>query len=453
MTQNRLLVVILFAFILTACSAKSATPADILNRVEKEHENIESVFINQEQIEHLDESLSYKATEKHDFWKGIYLRGNEEDGIYFYKDKGETLIVVNDEEVDASHDAYAIEDFKATYEMESQKNPLKQLKNFDENFYESFTMEEKEDVYVLSYSGNDEQKLSIVQGVIWSMYIQENSLVDSYEELDFTDVDLEITAEINKDSNRIELFSIYIKYSPPEQYNTRHVEQTKVNRYSKYDEVQKIEKPYVKANNPIPESTISDITLSNDQIAQFEKEAGEYVDGLIQATVFQNVEEYVRKIPGPESEEQKRKAGSLQQAFFRTNYEQNTMENMKGTGVTEKQVKDLTEAFLNAIAITKYEIKDATMKADDTVEVTLSIRGINESFINFELGEILREEYTAGKIEDKDVVNRNIELWIEAYNSNDRIMDPSEAIVEVMRNKDGTYFVILQDQYLLTFVQ
>lgn len=453
---KRTMFFMLIVFILTACSTnteETATPGEILTKVEEAHDGIESVFINEEVVEHLDDTLSYVATEEIDFTNGIISYGMKEANILVYKDNEGIIIMVDGERADVDPRNEDVQDFKFIYELENQKNPIKQLKEFDENFYESLTMKENKGSYTFTYNGNDEQKHALIQGIVWSNHIQANALADTYEKLDIADADLEITALIDKKTSRIQLFEIFIKYSPPEEFNTQSVEFTTINKYSKYNEVDAIEKPEVAASDTETDTNTEEVTMSDEEAAQAEQEASDYVDALIQATVFQDVEKYVSKAPGPQTEEEKREDGSMQQSFFREIYKQNTMENMKDSGVTEEQVTEFAAAFMKALSATTYEMADSKMVDDDTIQVTLSIRGFDNTQMNLDVEKTLIEEHEAGKIEDEDLLNRNLELIIEAYNSNDGLLDTREAVVDVIRSDEGTYTILLQDQYLLTFVQ
>lgn len=452
--MRRIVFFMMLFFILTACSSsveETATSEEILNKVEEEHDTIESLFVNEEVVEHLDDSLSYVATEEIDFENGVIAYDIEESKMKVYKDNDGIMIIIDGEHVDPTLGYDEVQDFKFTFEMENQKNPLKQLKKFDEKFYESLTMKENKGSYAFTYNGDEEQTRALIQGIVWSNHIQANSLADSYENLDIEDAELEITALVNKKTNRIQMFKIYIKYSPPEEFEIPTVEYTTINKYSKYNEVEAIEKPEVVASDL--DTNSEEVTMSDEEVAQAEQEASEYVDALIQATVFQDVEKYVDKAPGPQTEDEKREDGSLQQTMFRDIYERNTMENMKDSGVTEKQVTDFATAFMKALSVTTYEIADSKMVSDDAIQVTVSARGFDDIHMNLEVEKVLIEEHEAGKIEEKDLLNRNVELIIEAYNSNEDLLEPSEAVVDVMRNEDGTYMVLFQDQYLQAFVQ
>ncbi len=439
----------LMIFLLTACSEKEATSTEILTKVEKTHDALESVYVDTEYIDHVNGSLSYNTIERYDFAHGIFLQEIEKENAFLYKGQQETRFLVDGEEMDTSQKDYDAQNFKVSYDMETERNPFKQLKQFDAHFYDHFIVAEENGVYIFTYDGEDEQKASIVKGMMWSNSIQANDLAESYEELELTDVDLGISADVDKKTNRIERFEIYMKYSPPAQFDTHLVEHTTIHRYSKYNEVSPIEKPEI---GDIP-SPIAEITLPAHEIEQYEKEAGQYVDALIQATVFQNVGEYVKRVPGSQSEEKKREDGAFQQMFFRAIYEENTLDNIAEAGVTKAQVRAFTDAFLDALTITKYEIENTSLQSDDTIEVTVSIQGIDNNAINEKVGKVAMAKYESGQLKEEEFVDRNLALLMEAYQSLDETMKPRDAVVQVSRSEDGTYEVLFQDQYLTTFVQ
>src|SRR5699024_1435408 len=61
----------------------------------------------------------------------------------------------------------------------------------------------------------------------------------------------------------------------------------------------------------------SDEELDADTKEEMEKEAGEYVDALIQATIFQDQDGFVDAAPSSMSDEEKESAAKTQQEMFK----------------------------------------------------------------------------------------------------------------------------------------
>src|SRR5690625_2259408 len=70
-------------------------------------------------------------------------------------------------------------------------------------------------------------------------------------------------------------------------------------------------------------------------------EAASYLDALIQATVFQDVDGFVSAAPESMSKEDSQEEAEVQRDFFKEIYIENTRANMEGTGVTDEQIETL----------------------------------------------------------------------------------------------------------------
>ncbi|UAC48058.1 hypothetical protein K6959_15965 [Bacillus aquiflavi] len=214
--------------------------------------------------------------------------------------------------------------------------------------------------------------------------------------------------------------------------------------YVQYNKV-KIEKPKV------DDEKKEEVTWSKEEKELYEQEAANYLDALIQATVYQNVEGYVEKVPGSQSIEEKQKDGEFQKNLFIGIYIENTKRNIPGAD--DQQIEALANAFMNALKNTRYKVIGAKADKDHFFKVTLEIEGIDQAKLNHEVQMTLMDEMSKGSITQKDLSKRDFELQIEKYNGEIERLKPITISVDVIRNGNGSYMVLMQDQYLLTFVQ
>src|SRR5699024_2669687 len=109
--------------------------------------------------------------------------------------------------------------------------------------------------------------------------------------------------------------------------NTNHIQI--VHRYNKYDAIDDIVKMDVEEN--VVDSDDSNATDVSDQDrSDLEKEASEYVDALILATVFQDADGFIEKAPDSMSDEDKKSEAEMQADFFKEIYIENTKNNLAG---------------------------------------------------------------------------------------------------------------------------
>ncbi len=427
-------------------SAKEQSVAEILKKTEEAHKDLESL-----EVEFMEsyEGGQDKGVEKYDYKNSVgFLKYNE--GVVMYKDKDGFLL-----SLDGKTEAPQIEEknvfaMKFDNQMSQHKNQIHYLKEFDSDLYEKFDMEDKDEHFILTYSGSDKDKLQLMQG--FADTYNEN-LADvlgrDVEAKDLTVDKLTITVEINKDTNQIETFEEEMKYSQFVDGKNRDYDQKVVYEYSNYNDIDEIKKPDFTGDKTTKEKDKSHALSKKDE-KKYEEEASAYVDALIQATVFQNVDKYMEK--APDSKEDKKSDGQMQKNLFKDFYIQNTKQNMQGSSVSDKQINDLADAFLGALSKTKYEIVDVTVQTERDIAVTVSVEGIDDASIYQEAGQELKELYENEEIGKEELDAKNIEILIQKYNEVEALTEPKIVEVDVTRNQDS-YEVLMQDQYLAGFVQ
>ncbi len=201
------------------------------------------------------------------------------------------------------------------------------------------------------------------------------------------------------------------------------------------------------------EAVASEETMVDDH-KKFAEEAGQYVDALIQTTVFQNEEHFVATDPSPRSEEKKLDEAIFQKETFVSFYVENTKKNYASLGVDLPQeiLDEMGANFMKALAQTKYRITDTRHSEEDNYKVTLSVEGFNHAALQDEATLPFMADYQAGKITVEELVMKQSKRLSELY-TKPLTLKPSTAYVDVLRNSDGSYAVLLQDQYLLSFAQ
>src|SRR5699024_3991395 len=108
--------------------------------------------------------------------------------------------------------------------------------------------------------------------------------------------------------------------------------------------------------------------------------------------------------------------------------------------------------LLHALSQTKYEVIEKDALDEDNIVVTLSVEGIDDPAIYEEVENELGELYEEGEIDDDELDTKNIELLIEKYEDLEDLSSSLDVDVEVTKDTDGSYDVLLQDQFLQGFV-
>lgn len=449
-------IMLVSVILLGACKEKSSTykqskpeleAMDLLEAIEKEHDEIESVEVHFTNVFDGEDDTSGEGIAKLDFENRTGYFESETLDLTMYKDEDGFIVSKDGMDLTGESDA-VIYEVIFDNQMSEYKNPLQYLQSFDEQLYEKFTVSDEGDQYVLTYNDRDENKLQLIQKMIKEY---NKSLTEAAgepiqsEDISVDQLDVEVV--IDKETKRIDHFKQDMKYSEVMDGETYHQDSELTYEYVNYNDIGTIEKPVVTDE----EKEDDEMTLSKKEKKTYEEEAAAYVDALIQATVFQDEDQYVKKAPGS-SKKEKENAAEVQKTQFKEIYLQNTKQNMEGANVTEEDIHDLADAFLGALSKTSYEVVDAKVQSDKEITVTLEVEGIDETALYLETSEELQSLYDEGEITEEEIDAKNIELLVKKYKEIDELSDPVIVDVDVIREANQ-YFVFMQDQYLEGFVK
>nr|WP_277717661.1 hypothetical protein [Priestia megaterium]WEZ31677.1 hypothetical protein P5650_19400 [Priestia megaterium] len=223
-----------------------------------------------------------------------------------------------------------------------------------------------------------------------------------------------------------------------------------------YNQLDNVTKPKVEAKAAAASTDSSTETPNKEKQAAYAKEAGQYVDALIQATVYQNTDQFVAKHPNQQDKKQVKEKGEFQKSsfveFFETNFK-GALSSLS-SNITDEQLNEVSSAFLKALSSTKYTIKDAAYSdEDDAYVVQVEIQGFNDASVLAEVMTPLAEKYQAGELSNEQLVNELIDGVAKRYREPVELLPAKTVPVHVVRNGEQDYEVLMQDEYLLTFAQ
>ncbi|MEF3327476.1 MULTISPECIES: DUF6612 family protein [Oceanobacillus] len=438
-------IIILF---LTGCSEPEA--AEVLEEMEQLEQDMTSLDVKfEENIE--GETLSGNGV--FDFEKDIdyYNLGN----FALYRDNSDFLMETAEGEVMESFATTTADQEELEHIFNNQlgrmKMPFAFFVSIDPDIHNKFDMEARDEDYVLTYNGDETDIEELGRGIAE----QTLRITEGSERVDFDPADFDIdkfTLEmvIEKETHHLQEMEQEFTYTFHDLTNDQNYLYT----YSNHNDAEPIEIPAVTVTAEDTEPADAETTdISEEERETLETGASDYLDALIQATVFQDAEASIERLPDTYSEEEKTTEAETQRDMFKDIYIQNTERNMQGTNVTEQEIIELADAVMYALSTADYEIVEAQAESADSIMVTVSIEGISDTSIYQEVDQELLELIENGDITREEVDSKTIELLIEKYNAIDTLLPPVELTVHVMQNPDGSYVVIAQDQYLAGFFQ
>lgn len=443
-----ILTFILLVTVLSACSFFEKSLEDVMKNVDKEHNDLSSFEVQWE--EKLDDEKDTGKLLLDLKKETIYVESDELD-LMMYKDKDDVLFIVSGIKVEQEKQEIKQTEKQLERLMKQYKNPFEYYKAYDKNFNEKLEMETLDDEYVITYHGDEKEQEEMLKAIN-----EERLEALELEDSDLLDPTLKIKVTVDKESYRIKSLEEDARYTIKDEQDSIDFKYKLMSDYSKYNSVKSIKKPKYEKDTLLDgdltpkeeQSSESGKDLTDKQKTEYEQEAIEYLDGLIQATIYQNADGFVDSESNLMSEKEKRELGEMEKELFKEIYIQNTKRNMEGSGVTDEQINDLADAFIKALSTTKYEILDATFTSDREVEITLEVEGIDDGSIYSEVDEELYRAIMDGKVEEEDLATVNIDMLIEKYNEKHDLVAPKKVKVYGIRNNDGTYG-IMQDQFLI----
>lgn len=451
MKKEKLLFILigLFILVLSACGPKEDEGAKVLKKVFEAHNEIKSV-----KVDSAEDGTDGSAEDEYkiDFENGDASIEMKEamESIFM----GESLLLYM--RADGTVDEYdpSDEDVASIYErVKNYDNPLVIYTKGEQKMHEAFDLEAEDDTYVLTFSGSDEDKQKIGTAFLHLEGTGSNDPEDMDDSLEDVDIqELDVTIVINRDSHLVQSVDTEIKFEDEDGPTSATIK----NQFSEYNK-DLLEDDKVDLDDIVTDETVNAMeeneSLNKDTKKKLEEEATAYVDALIQATVFQNEKEFIKKAPKSMDKKAVESEANTQKEFFKEIYTENTKQNMAGTGATDEDIAALADAFMDALGTTKYEMGNAIATSETEIVVTVSVEGIDDQAIYEDTERQMNDIMQKGEItEEAEAISKNLEILANQYKKVDSLTDASELDVHVTYN-DGKYIVLVQDEYLAGFVQ
>lgn len=445
-----------FALLLSACGMPSSE--ELTGDVKEAQEKVKNVQVKVTGKEEGSSDYQVNGVQEFDFKsKAGYIntKMNGEE-LKMYHDGDETLAVAGEESTKVQEEEKKYVAALINNAMELQQNPIRYYQKYDKNLLNEFDVTEKDKEYVLTFNGDKDKKQKIVAGDAKAYYKITNQGSDTAVDLDqIKGKDFSLVVTIDKKTKQIKKVEKKQSYSVKVDGKTENSKSKQTYTYT-YNQLENVTKPKVEAKSAVASKDSRTETPSKEKQAAYAKEAGQYVDALIQATVYQNTDQFVAKHPNQQDKKQVKEKGEFQKSsfveFFETNFK-GALSSLS-SNITDEQLNGVSSAFLKALSSTKYKIKDAAYSdEDDAYVVQVEIQGFNDASVLAEVMTPLAEKYQAGELSNEQLVNELINGVAKRYREPVELLPAKTVPVHVVRNGEQDYEVLMQDEYLLTFAQ
>ncbi|MFT7828998.1 DUF6612 family protein [Priestia megaterium] len=445
-----------FALLLSACGMPSSE--ELTGDVKEAQEKVKNVQVKVTGKEEGSSDYQVNGVQEFDFknkagYVNTKMNGEE---LKMYHDGAETLAVAGEENTKVQGEEKKYVTALINNAMELQQNPIRYYQKYDKNLPNEFDVTEKDKEYVLTFNGDKDKKQKIVAGDAKTYYKITNQGSDTAVDLEqIKGKDFSFVVTIDKETKQIKKVVKNQSYSVKVDGKTENSTSKQTYTYT-YNRLDNVTKPKVEAKASAASTDSSTETPSKEKQAAYAKEAGQYVDALIQATVYQNTDQFAAKHPNQQDKKQVKEKGEFQKSsfveFFETNFK-GALSSLS-SNITDEQLNEVSSAFLKALSSTKYTIKDAAYSdEDDAYVVQVEIQGFNDASVLAEVMTPLAEKYQAGELSNEQLVNELIDGVAKRYREPVELLPAKTVPVHVVRNGEKDYEVLMQDEYLLTFAQ
>lgn len=415
---------------------------ELMSKIEEAHGQLESLEVS---FSHTGMyGTQQDGVASYDFTNGV-SHIEDEMGTISYKDSEDFMYISDISYRDEEEQEKILDGWQGEHQ-----NPIAYFKQFDEDLFEKLDKTENDNSYRLTYNGDEEAQELLIPA--FAREFVEYAAAFLSEEPEDVPIDqatinaFELSFDIDEETNRIMSYQYVANYDLRIQSFEQDLDIEGSHLFSSFDEVASIEKP--------DKDLVAVGNLTFEQQEQYEQESMDYIEAMIQAGVFQNVDEYVERVPGDADEEEKREAGESYQQSFRDEFQLGINLGFEGLDLSDELINDYADAMLSQFAKTNYLILDSSAISEDTFMVEVSIEGLDMLAVDRELDLLLTEELSNGNYDENITDEEIIAVLVEVMNrvDGDSLMPAREVSVEV--NRAGGGYLLLDEEPLISgFVQ
>lgn len=454
-----MLFICLCLWLLVACSNEKKAE-ELVQEVEKEHDEVTSVESTHKEVYSNDES-EYEDVYHFEEDK-VKIDFVDTDFTLYQDDENYEMVTTRDPSSIQGEEIATIKK-ELSQRKEFNRNPISFYKQFDDDFENHFKIEEEDDTWTLTYDPEEEVLETFytkyTEFMLEAMNIYEGDpSISVVSNVDIKELELILT--IDKETKRMVDIEFIEDASFSVDDNENALDRTLLYAYANYNEAEAIEIPsdayditegiiHDDESNPL-EDAFDDVfgeTLEDNP--EMEESAEAYLDGIIQATVFQNVDEAVNVSNGAVTEE----VAEIQKSSFRDVYIDNTKANMGDVSIDDSYFEELADAFLAAIGETSYQIVDSQYDGlEEAVIVTLEVEGIDDYAVSMQTEEDMQKVIEDDDLSQEELIEENLEILADNYKVYDETLEPVEIDIFLPIIEEDEFYMN-HDDYLQAFIQ
>ena len=421
----------------------------------------ESAFEDaQEAMAEIDNlEITYSEKLGNEVYRGRYLLDIDKNEKWMELDAKDSFVYITEDQLFVQMEDMPVvqgNDTMLAWEFEEMiallLNPFEELSEFDRDIIEKFDVKEEIKEITLSYDSEDKGMNRFAKNYLF-FYVFSAEYLEEMDKLarDITIHDFSLEIILDAASYLPKQFKVKIIY---EDFDIAPGEKMKVKNtysYKNYDQIEDI--PQLQMDETDNEDDIRTIDQeNNEQIEITPADAVAHLEAIIYASIYQDIDEYIKRDPSIKSEQEKRKDGEEHLETFHASNKDVITEFIKEIELEDADVDRWVEAVFAGLSHTSFTVIDTKKVAENEFIVTLSISGIDEEQILYDTVQAMEKANLDTMTEDGfERIDMDI---LEQQYENSNTLDPVEVDIEIIVSNQGKF---LTDVYTTpiydTFIQ
>lgn len=399
--------------------------------------------------------IKYREEFADEIFRGRYLLDINRDEKWIELSEDNAIINITNDDVFIQFDDMPVEQWNDTmlaWEFEEMIalliDPYDVLSLYDQDIVDKFDLAEEMEEITLSYDSENSGMTRLAKNYLFYYVLSAEYL----EEMDkharnITIHDFSFDIILDAASYLPKQLQVKVIYEDFEEDPGEEIRVRNTYTYKNYNQVEEIPSLQMSERDQVDLDEIEELEQQTEEVKEqmdiTPEVATSYLEALIYASVYQDVDEYVKRDPSDRSNKEKSKDGREHRDTLQSFYTDIITEFIIETGVQDADADRWTEAVFAGLSNTSFDVIDTQEVGKNEFIVTLSVSGIDEEQIFMNTVEEMEKTeegiMTADRFERVDMA-----ILKEQYKNSDTL-DPVEVEIIVVADENGTFLTSSYD--------
>lgn len=399
--------------------------------------------------------IKYREEFAGEVFRGRYLLDINRNEKWIELSEDNAIMNITNDDVFIQFDDMPVEQWNDTmlaWEFEEMiallTDPYGELSLYDHDIVDKFNLVEEPEEITLSYDSEDSGMNRLAKNYLF-YYVLSAEYLEEMEKhaRNITIHDFSFNIILDAASYLPKQLLVKIVYEDDAEDPGEKISVRNTYTYKNYDQVEEIQSLQMSAKDQVDLDEIEELEQQSEDVKEqmdvTPEDAASYIEALIYASVYQDVDEYVKRDPSDRSNKEKSKDGREHRDTLQSFYTDIITEFIIDTGVQDADADGWTEAVFAGLANTTFDVIHTQEVGENEFIVTLSVSGIDEEQIFMNTVEEMEKSeegiITADRFERVDMA-----ILKQQYKNSDTL-DPVEVDILVVADENGAFLTSSYD--------